>query len=371
LRIRKYHEAEKKIRDELRRCRDRSVRVKAELILLGLRLGNVSEACGRRGFSRKFYYKWWGRLRRAKFELWGLAEESRRPRKSPSRIDGVLEKRIRFFHKKGNGARMIAAYLAREGIRVSSTTICHVLNRRRKVVKKRRDKLKAHRRRYELVVPGQRVQVDVKYVPEFVAGRRVYNYVAVDECTRLRFARSYYELNGESTADFLERMREAFCFPVACVQTDNGFEFTYRLIPTTKGEMPDHPMGVWCKANGVRQRCIPPGEKELNGKVERSHRIDEQYFYWRAPTDSLEHFNRALARWIREYNEDRPHGGLSYSTPSEKLEERIRALQARGAAGEILEPVRLRFIQAMTRRQMSKEDREIDKLLSEAKKLAA
>ena len=79
-------------------------------------------------------------------------------------------------------------------------------------------------------------------------------------------------------------------------------------------------MDVWCEENGIRHQLIPPGEKELNGKVERSHRIDEQYFYWKADYRSLRQFNLSLVRWLRQYNEERPHGGLDYQTPKEKLE---------------------------------------------------
>ena len=67
---------------------------------------------------------------------------------------------------------------------------------------------------------------------------------------------------------------------------------------------------------------IPVGVKEHNGKVERSHRIDEQYFYWKAPTDSIENFNKELEKWIFKYNNQRPHGGINYQTPLEKLNER-------------------------------------------------
>jgi hypothetical protein len=85
-------------------------------------------------------------------------------------------------------------------------------------------------------------------------------------------------------------------------------------------------MDAWRKAHVVRHRCIPSGVKELNGKVERSHRIDADYFYGRAPTSKLEHFNRALQGWIKRYNEERPHQGIAWMTPLEKLHERLSAL---------------------------------------------
>lgn len=88
-----------------------------------------------------------------------------------------------------------------------------------------------------------------------------------------------------------------------------------------------HPLDVWCEEEGIEHRCIPPGVKELNGKVERSHRIDEQYFYWRANIQSLEGLNESMKDWIAYYNEERPHGGLGYMTPKEKLQERMESLK--------------------------------------------
>lgn len=314
---RKYQEISKKIKTQLRNCRDRELRVKAELILLALKLGNVSEACSRRGFSRKFYHKWFNRLKRSKWDIQALGEYSRRPHKSPGQICKQKENAIRWYARRGYGSRMIQAMLKRDGIKVSTTTICHVLNKRRKPVKKRRKLVKAHRRRYELAYPGERLQLDVKYVPEYVEGKRIYNYVAVDECSRWRYARAYKELNAQSTGHFLDCLKAACPFKIECLQTDNGFEFTYRLNPS--GQSKEHAMEAWCRENSIRHKLNPPGEKELNGKVERSHRIDEQYFYWRAPTTTLGAFNKALVKWLNEYNTKRPHGGLKYRTPEERL----------------------------------------------------
>lgn len=314
-----YQKAQSQLREQIKSLRDRDVRVKVHLILLACKLGNASEACARRGFSRKFFYKWYGRLKRGKWNLEALKEESRRPRKKhPQKISSALEQRIFYQAKLGYGSPSIQAILSRQGIKVARSTINHVLRKRRKkVFRTAREKLKSHRRRYELPIPGMRVQVDVKYVPEMVEGFRAYNYVAVDECTRMRFAYSYLDLKPTNTVDFLGKMKSFFPFDVQVVQTDNGFEFTNRLIPSHAGL--EHPVDEWCRKNNIKHRCIPPGEKELNGKVERSHRIDEQFFYWRAPTDNLERFNQALACWLRVYNHEKLHGGLGFITPVEKL----------------------------------------------------
>jgi transposase InsO family protein len=345
-----------KLMPQLKRCRDRDVRVKAEVILTALKLENVELACKRLGFGRSFYYKWWKRLAQGRFRLKALQEKSRRPKASPKQIDGYLETKIGAYHRKGYGADMIKEFLRREGLKpVSRSTINHVLNKRRPPVKKRRYKLKKHRLRYELAVPGQRLQVDVKYSPMPVGGKTVYVYVAVDECTRWRFTRAYDELNEHWTVDFLDRLKAACPFPIWCIQTDNGWEFTFELHPY---ETREHAMDTWCNRHGIRHRLIPPGVKELNGKVERSHRIDADYFYGRAPTDGLDIFNRAMAQWMGFYNALRPHGGLAYQTPIEKLKERIVALQTL-VLSEVLEPMRQRFLKDGPKLLMNRAEKQL------------
>lgn len=336
-----YQSVRKKLMPQLKRCRDRELRIKAELILEAFRIEDIVEACRRAGFGRSFFYKWWSRLVAHNFRITALRERSRRPKKSPRKIAATIESRIGSYHRKGYGADMIREFLRREGLApVSKSTIHHVVNRRKPPHKKRRFKLKKHRRRYELVIPGQRLQVDVKYSPMLVGGKVVYVYVAVDECTRWRFSWAYPELNEQWTVDFLDRLKGACPFPIGCIQTDNGWEFTFALHPF---QTRAHAMDLWCRHHGISHRLIPPGVKELNGKVERSHRIDAEYFYGRAPTANLERLNRALSRWIRFYNVQRPHGGLGYGTPMEKLKERMTALKTE-VVDAALEPLRQKFL---------------------------
>jgi transposase InsO family protein len=355
----------RKLKEIARGCRDREIRQKLELILLGFKLGNATEACARRGYSRKFYYKWLKRLKKSNWDLEALKEKSRRPKKSPKQISVEKEQGIRYYQKRQYGARMVEAMMAREGIKVSKTTICHVFNGRRKPRKRKRKSLNPHRKRYELAIPGQRLQLDVKYVPEFVEGRRAYNYVAVDECTRWRFSYSYLNLEERSTYDFLEKLKQECPFPIHTIQTDNGFEFTSRFHPTAPDR--EHLMDRWCNQNGILHRLIPPGAKELNGKVERSHRIDEQYFYYRAPTDTVVNLNRHQKRWFDFYNENRLHGGLGYLTPNEKLLERLQTLKSANPNFDFeLEKIRLNFL-AETPKKMAEQKIQRQRLLSKAK----
>ena len=58
---------------------------------------------------------------------------------------------------------------------------------------------------------------------------------------------------------------------------------------------------------------------ELNGKVERSHRSDQEEFYQLLTyTDDVD-LNAKLAEWEGFYNYGRPHGAFNGKTPYETL----------------------------------------------------
>src|SRR5580658_8302476 len=96
-----YHEVRAKLKPQLRSERRKDVRIRAELILEALRLGNVELAAKRQGLGRGLFYKWWKRLVAGGFKIAALVERSRRPKRSPKKIDGLVETRIGFYRRKG------------------------------------------------------------------------------------------------------------------------------------------------------------------------------------------------------------------------------------------------------------------------------
>ena len=103
-----------KLKSKAKSCRDRDIRIKLELILLALKLGNVSEACARRGFSRQFHHRWFKRLKKANWDLGALSEKSRRPFVSPNQTRAEIEKAVHWYRDRQYGSRMIEAMLGRD-----------------------------------------------------------------------------------------------------------------------------------------------------------------------------------------------------------------------------------------------------------------
>ena len=86
--------------------------------------------------------------------------------------------------------------------------------------------------------------------------------------------------------------------------------------------------GTWRRLD-IRHVYIRPRTPHLNGKVERSHRVDDQEFYQLLDkdgiTDDIHLFNEKLREWEDYYNYHRPHGALDGQTPYERLMAKMRA----------------------------------------------
>lgn len=148
--------------------------------------------------------------------------------------------------------------------------------------KKKPNTRKSGRRYPEILVPGEKVQVDVKEVPYNClkgAARRdekhLYRWTAIDECTKIRFIYGFEEHTPENSVKFFKMLQKIFPFKIQTIQADNGTEFTYKYISDTEL----CPFDIALKNAGVQHKLIPPRTPWHNGEVERSHRNDQHYFY--------------------------------------------------------------------------------------------
>jgi len=133
---------------------------------------------------------------------------------------------------------------------------------------------------YHMEYPGQRVQIDAKYMPKVsLSGRpepyKEYQYTAIDDCTGLRFVWVYQELCPANSVDFAKRMLEFLPFPIEEVQTDHRTEFAYIFMLWVNKP---HPFEVFLKEKGIRRKLIPIATPEHNGKVERNRRTNDEEF---------------------------------------------------------------------------------------------
>jgi len=312
------------IYDSAKYLHNNKLKSKINCILRGLKTSNVRLSCQQFGISRRTYYYWLNKLKENDFDPNSLMPKSRAPKRSPRIIEGRLKEEILNLRKEFRyGPATIAWYMDHLfGIKVSPHGVYKVLLRENVPFRKRRsDKPNPHKRRYSLNTPGEGLQVDIKYVPFKVEGEKAYVYNAIDDCSRWRFAYLYRYINTYSSKDFAKRLIKAAPFTIKSVQTDNDVAFTNHFLPKSlDNESMPHPFTDILEQTDVSHKLIPPGAKELNGKVERSHKTDMEEFFWKIPTNiTFDNLQNELSNWIHDYNHNRPHSELGMKSPVQKL----------------------------------------------------
>lgn len=170
-------------------------------------------------------------------------------------------------------------------------------------------------------IPGEKVQIDVKVVPAWCIrgkhrrdGKKMYQWTAIDECTRIRYVSGYDEHTPENSVKFLEHFLIWFPFEVMCIQTDNGIEFTYKFI----SDKEKCPFEAKLSELDIKHNLIKPATPWHNGKVERSHRTDQRYFYdWETFKD-INDLNKKLAIHL-EWTNTKPMRIFKGKSPRQKL----------------------------------------------------
>jgi len=287
----------------------------------------VTKASDKFKENKRTIYRW-----RKKYDgsLESLEDKSHRPKHHPNEHTQEEIKLIKNYkaNNKDTGLVVLWVKLRAAGYTRTIQGLYHVMVRLG-IYKKLPSKRK-HIQPPEVPIatyPGERVQVDVKYVPRECMsqelkelGEKYYQYTAIDEYTRLRYTYFCKEHNTYESTVFINRLIQYFPFKVKLIQTDNGFEFTNRLSWQAFNKNKLTMFEKRLKELGIEHSLIRPHTPTQNGKVERSHRKDQERFYYKRVFLSLEDLREKGRRWLREYN-NFPMRPLKWMSPIEKLRE--------------------------------------------------
>lgn len=297
------------------------MRYKQSVIEYSFKYG-VTKAAIKYRQSRQNIYRW-----REKYDgtTKSLALKSRKPYSHPNQH---TEKELTLIknmkrNNKDTGLVVLWVKLKQRGYSRSITSLYRVMVRvgvYNRVTHKRKYVSKPYE---QMEYTGQRVQVDVKYVPMECLTKelrerkeRYFQYTAIDEYSRQRYIWFSKEKTTYASKQFVERLVNHFKYNIECIQTDNGFEFTNRLGQDKNKETI---FEKTLREQGIRYKQIRPYTPRHNGKVERSHRKDQENFYNKRTFYSFEDLINQSKYYIKSYN-NFPMKPLKWKTPNEMVE---------------------------------------------------
>ena len=275
---------------------------------------------------RRTIYRW---RKRYDGSLNSLRDKSRRPHYHPNQHTEEELKLIRNYkaNNKETGLVVLWVKLRRAGYRRTIQGLYYAMRRLgiyKKPPSKNKDKQPSEW--ISGTYPGDKVQIDVKYVPQECMTEELkdrkekyYQYTAIDEFTRIRYTWFTNEHSTYMSSEFVKRAIKYFPFKIETIQTDNGFEFTNKLSWNTSVRNRKTLFESTLEDLGIKHKLIKPYTPKENGRVERSHRKDQERFYYKRVFYSLEDLRNQGKEWRKEYN-NFPMRPLGWLSPREFIE---------------------------------------------------
>jgi transposase InsO family protein len=251
-----------------------------------------------------------------------LEPKSTRPKTEPNETPIWIKERVITLRKETKlCAQKLHWRLEKQGLIVPVSTIGKILKdegltRKYRVRKIKYKYIKAERK------PGELIEIDVKYVPGRLKGRRYYQYTAIDTASKWRHLEVYDDQTNFHSIIFLQKIISIFPHKIQAIKTDNGSIFTnFYTSMTRRSDMAVktiHALDQFCAKHNIIHYLIDPGKPAQNGTVERSHREDQR-FYDRNIFKNITDLENKIRIWNIEYN-NLEHCSLNGKTPLEMLQ---------------------------------------------------
>jgi transposase InsO family protein len=172
------------------------------------------------------------------------------------------------------------------------------------------EKIKEKAKKFKEYDPGY-LHIDVTYLPK-IDGVKYYLFVAIDRATRALYFKIYDAKSSSNSEDFLRECIDFFPIYITHSLTDNGLEFTNRLLKSKKGEpcKKKSKFDLVCQENNIDHRCTKPFTPKTNGMVEKANDIIKKGTIKKTTYRSIEEMNHDLMNFLIHYNLYRRHGSL-------------------------------------------------------------
>ncbi|MDI6868738.1 MAG: integrase core domain-containing protein [Coprothermobacterota bacterium] len=130
-----------------------------------------------------------------------------------------------------------------------------------------------------------------------------YIFTAIDDHTRIGYARMYKSANSRNASDFQKPLLYLLSIPIQYVHTDNGSEYSKYFSQL-------------CQSLHIPQYYSRVKTPKDNPRLERFNRtLREEWLDFGQMGEDLEEVNASLTEWLITYNAVRPHQSLGYLTP--------------------------------------------------------
>lgn len=287
--------------------------------------------------KRSSLYRWLKRFDGTKESLHDISHKPLS--QHPNKLKEDVVKKVLGLHRRNPDQSFVEIWvrLRHDGIDISSSSVLRIFKRNNKFVPYKPNPKKHDKKYHTPEMVHEKRQIDVKFVPkecktENLEGK-FYQYTILDECSRKRVL---YFAAEHSMYETVQALKYAYkkigCFPKE-IQTDNGLEFTdkVRRTPGSKNARQyDNLLESFCKENNINHHLIRPRTPQHNGKVERSHRIDQDKFYRNLKFYSLSDLRYQGSLRNKRYN-NLPKSVLKFKTPNEvELEKLVELMQTTG-----------------------------------------
>ncbi len=295
------------------------MRFRQAVIEYSLKYG-VTKAAIRYNLNRQYIYR---RRKRYDGTLQSLADRSHRPHSHPNQHTATEIKLISDMRRRNPNTVLVVfgVKLRQRGYTRSVSGLYRFLQNQGQMAVKLPNPKYIPKPYEQMQYPGQRGQIDVKFVSlSCLAGEsrehKFYQYTFIDEYSHFRYLEAFEEHSTYSSAQFIRHVVEKFPYAIECIQTDNGLEFTNRL--NSNGTKRKTLFENTLEELGSRHKLIRLFTPGHNGKVERSHRKDNEEFYASHKFYSFDDFKKQLAVRQLQYN-NFPMRPLNWRSPAAVL----------------------------------------------------
>lgn len=239
-----------------------------------------------------------------------IPTESSRPHHNPKQLeDAVVQKIIEIRKQNNRTSEIVHQELVNQGVRVSLNSVRRTIDRHG--LMKKRSPWKRYHPHVDRPVPdapGTLVQLDTihRMIDE---RKRLHIFVLLDVYSRWVYARAYEKMNGATSVRFVKEAERHAPFHFDMLQSDHGPEF-----------------GMWFVSQAQKKhRYTRIGKPNDNAHIERFNRTLQEEYLDKLP-DDVKAINRGIKKYLRYYNQERMHMGISLKTPIQIIQNRFQAI---------------------------------------------